>query len=99
MGKIVVSLQGDVNIGEVMKRLNGLDYENVDWFRFVSFWSCCSYYFKFKRIHFRKIKLFFIEDVQDWMNFIIESPIATDNGLISGGSSMTQIMDAFSEKS
>ena len=99
MGKIVVSLQGDVNIGEVMKRLNGPITKMSIGFGSSLFGVAAAIILSLKGYILEKNQAVFIEDVQDWMNsLIIESPIATDNGLISGGSSMTQIMDVFSEK-
>lgn len=99
MGKIVLSLQGDVNIGEVMKRLNGPISKMSVGFGSSLFGVASAIILSIKGYILEKNQAVFIEDVQDWMNsLIIESPTVSEDGSFSGTSSVSQMMDTFTEK-
>ncbi|MDD3344222.1 MAG: hypothetical protein PHR87_11695 [Sulfurospirillaceae bacterium] len=100
MGKIVLSLQGDVNIGAVMKRLNDPIMGMSVGFSSSLFGVSAAIILSLKGYILEKNQATFIEDVQDWINsLIIESSVNAEDGSFTGsGGSMAQIMDVFTEK-
>lgn len=99
MGAIVLSLKGDVNIGEVMKRLNNPIVGMSVGFGSSLFGVASAIILSIKGYILEKNQAGFIEDVQDWINsLIIESAITNEDGVVSGGGSMSLMMDVFTEK-
>ncbi len=99
MGHIVLSLQGDVNIGEVMKRLNNPIMGMSVGFASSLFGVTSAIILSIKGYVLEKNQAILIEDIQDWMNsLIIESPTVSDDGSINTNSSVSQMMDTFTEK-
>jgi archaellum component FlaC len=99
MGNIVLSLKGDVNIGEVMKRLNNPIIGMSVGFSSSLFGVTSAIILSIKGYVLEKNQAGFIEDVQDWINsLIIESAVTNEDGVITGGGSMSQMMDVFTEK-
>lgn len=100
MGRIVLSLQGDVNIGEVMKRLNNPIVGMSVGFGSSLFGVAAAIILSIKGYILEKNQAVFIEDVQDWINsLIIDSPVNSEDGVVvGGGGSMSQIMAVFTEK-
>jgi len=101
MGTIVLSLQGDVNLGEVMKRLNGPISGMSVGFGSSLFGVASAIILGIKGYILEKNQAVFIEDIQDWISsLIIESPVASSDGSVasSGGSSMSQVMEIFTQK-
>lgn len=97
MGAIVLSLKGDVNISEIMQRLNNPIVGMSVGFGSSLFGVASAIILSIKGYVLEKNQANFIEDVQDWINsLIIESATTTtDDG--SGGS-MSQMMNIFTEK-
>ena len=99
MGAIVLSLKGDVNIGEVMKRLNNPIVGMSIGFGSSLFGVASAIILSLKGYVLEKNQAVFIEDVQDWINsLIIESTVSAEDGTISGTGSMSQMMDTFTEQ-
>lgn len=99
MGSIVLSLKGDVNIGEVMKRLNNPIIGMSVGFGSSLFGVASAIILSIKGYILEKNQAGFIEDVQDWINsLIIESAVTTEDGTVSSGGSMSLMMDVFTEK-
>ncbi len=102
MGTIVLSLQGDVNLGEVMKRLNGPISGMSVGFGSSLFGVASAIILSVKGYILEKNQAIFIEDIQDWISsLIIESPTSSSSGgsvVSSGSSSMSQIMEIFTDK-
>lgn len=99
MSSIVLSLKGDVNIGEIMKRLKSPIEGMAVGFGSSLFGVAAAIILSVKGYILEKSQAIFIEDVQDWINsLIIESPIGHEDGITVGGNSMTQMMDVFTEK-
>lgn len=99
MGAIVLSLKGDVNIGEVMKRLNNPIIGMSVGFGSSLFGVASAIILSIKGYILEKNQANFIEDVQDWINsLIIESPMSGEDGFISGGESMSNMMNVFSQE-
>lgn len=99
MGAIVLSLKGDVNIGEIMKRLNNPIVGMSVGFGSSLFGVAAAIILSIKGYILEKNQANFIEDVQDWINsLIIESATTSEDGVVSGGGSMSQMMDVFTEK-
>lgn len=100
MARIVLSLQGDVNIGDVMKRLNGPISGMSVGFGSSLFGVASAIILSIKGYILEKNQAMFIEDVSDWINsLVIESAVNSDDGIVtSGGGSMSQIMAIFTEK-
>lgn len=101
MGGIVLSLQGDVNIGEVMRRLNGPISGMSVGFGSSLFGVASAIILSIKGYILEKNQAIFIEDIQDWISsLIIESPVSSPDGTVSssGGGSMSQIMEIFTNK-
>jgi hypothetical protein len=101
MGRIVLSLQGDVNIGEVMKRLNGPISGMSVGFGSSLFGVASAIILSIKGYILEKNQAVFIEDIQDWISsLIIESPVSSADGTVvsSGSGSMSQIMEIFTDK-
>lgn len=98
MASIILSLKGDVNIGDVMKRLNGPITGMAVGFGSSLFGVAAAIILSIKGYILEKNQASFIEDVQDWVNsLIVESVITNEDGAVSGGGSMSQMMDVFSE--
>lgn len=101
MGNIVLSMQGDVNIGEVMKRLNGPIGGMSVGFGSSLFGVASAIILSVKGYILEKNQAIFVEDIHDWISsLIIESPVASSSGAVvsSGGGSMSQVMEIFTEK-
>nr|WP_321265555.1 MotA/TolQ/ExbB proton channel family protein [uncultured Sulfurimonas sp.] len=101
MGAIILSLQGDVNIGEVMNRLNGPIGGMSVGFGSSLFGVASAIILSLKGYILEKNQTNFIEDVQDWISsLIIESPVNAADGSVTSasGSSMSQIMEVFTDK-
>jgi hypothetical protein len=101
MGGIVLSLQGDVNLGEVMKRLNGPISGMSVGFGSSLFGVASAIILSVKGYILEKNQAIFIEDIQDWISsLIIESPVSSSDGSVvsSGGASMSQVMEIFTDK-
>lgn len=95
MGAIVLSLKGDVNIGEVMKRLNDPIMGMSIGFSSSLFGVASAIILSIKGYILEKNQAIFIEDIQDWINsLIIESATNADG---SSNNSMSQLMNVFSE--
>jgi hypothetical protein len=101
MGEIILSLQGDVNIGEVMTMLNGPISGMAVGFGSSLFGVASAIVLSIKGYILEKNQAVFIEDIQDWISsLIIESPISSADGAVvsGGGGSMSQIMEVFTDK-
>jgi hypothetical protein len=101
MGSIVLSLQGDVNLGEVMRRLNGPISGMSVGFGSSLFGVASAIILSVKGYILEKNQAVFIEDIHDWISsLIIESPVTSSDGAVvsSGGSSMSQVMEIFTDK-
>ncbi|HUH42725.1 MAG: MotA/TolQ/ExbB proton channel family protein [Sulfurimonas sp.] len=99
MGAIVLSLKGDVNIGEIMMRLNDPIVGMAVGFGSSLFGVAAAIILSIKGYVLEKNQANFIEDVQDWINsLIIEGTLTSEDGVVSGGSSMSKMMDIFTEK-
>ncbi|MBE0496059.1 MAG: hypothetical protein IBX45_06585 [Campylobacterales bacterium] len=99
MGSIVLSLKGDVNIGEVMKRLNDPISGMSVGFGSSLFGVASAIILSVKGYILDKNQAVFIEDVQDWMNsLVVESVVSSEGGTLSGGTPISGIMDIFVEK-
>jgi hypothetical protein len=100
MGTIVLSLQGDVNIGEVMRRLNGPISGMSIGFGSSLFGVASAIILSIKGYILEKNQAMFIEDVQDWISsLIMDSPTTSSDGVVSSaGGSMSQIMEIFTDK-
>jgi hypothetical protein len=100
MARIVLSLQGDVNIGDVMNRLNNPIKGMAVGFGSSLFGVAAAIILSIKGYILEKNQAIFTEDISDWINsLVIESAVSSDNGVVtSGGGSMSQIMAVFTEK-
>lgn len=99
MSTLVLSLKGDVNIGEIMRRLKNPIEGMAVGFGSSLFGVAAAIILSIKGYVLEKSQAGFIEDVQDWINsLIIESPTSIEDGALNGGSSMSQMMDIFTEK-
>ncbi|EQB34466.1 hypothetical protein M947_10695 [Sulfurimonas hongkongensis] len=100
MGTIVLSLQGDVNLGEVMRRLEGPISGMSIGFGSSLFGVASAIILSVKGYILEKNQATFIEDIHDWISsLIIESPVSSSGVAVSGGgSSMSQIMEIFTDK-
>lgn len=100
MGRIILTLQGDVNIGEVMKRLNDPIVGMSVGFGSSLFGVASAIILSVKGYILEKNQAVFVEDIQDWINsLIIESTVSSEDGsVVQNGGSMSQIMALFTEK-
>ncbi|MFT7004791.1 MAG: hypothetical protein ACJAWW_002156 [Sulfurimonas sp.] len=95
MGSIVLSLKGDVNIGEVMKRLNDPIMGMSIGFSSSLFGVASAIILSIKGYILEKNQAIFIEDIEDWINSLIIESATNQDG--SSGNSMSQLMNVFSD--
>ncbi len=100
MAGIVLSLQGDVNIGDVMKRLSGPIAGMSVGFGSSLFGVAAAIILSVKGYILDKNQAMFTEDVSDWINsLVIESAVSSEDGTATGGGgAMSQVMAIFTEK-
>lgn len=99
MGTIVLSLKGDVNIGEVMKRLNDPISGMSVGFGSSLFGVASAITLSIKGYVLDKSQATFIEDVEDWMNSIVVDSVSTSQkGAIATSAPISGIMDILIEK-
>lgn len=99
MGSIVLSLSGDINIGEVMTRFSGPITGMSIGFGSSLFGVAAALILSIKGYILNRNQEMLIEDVQDWMNsIIIDSGSIDKDGVLNSHSSIGSLMDVFTEK-
>ena len=99
MGRIITSLQGDINIGEVMGRFEGPISGMSMGFGSSLFGVAAALILSIKGYILNRNQEMLNEDVSDWMNSLaIDSGSVSKDGVESSGSPISAVMDTFTEK-
>jgi len=99
MGGIITSLRGDINIGEVMARFAGPIAGMSMGFGSSLFGVAAALILSIKGYILNRNQEMLIEDVQDWMNsIIVDSGGVNEEGMSTGGSTISGVMDVFTQK-
>jgi hypothetical protein len=99
MGNIIVTLQGDINIGEVMKRFQGPIEGMSIGFASSLFGVAAAIILSIKGYILNRNQEMLNEDINDWMSsLVVDSRSVSIDGVESSASPISAVMDVFTQK-